>query len=132
MVTDDRAWKRGRISFPIFPTLLVIGAIAIFGAYQFPKHVSAASGYALGEADIRGTKIQSSSGPKVDFIVYLSPAGSKRVSTWAATQTTSEISVAYGDKLMGNLTLTPTMDTYILHLVATPETALTARYAIGK
>jgi hypothetical protein len=132
MVSERRIWKRGRISFPIFPTILVIGAIAVFGAYQFPKQAVAASGYTFNDEDIKGTKIQASSDPKVDFIIYLSPQGADRVAAWASSKPNTEISVAYGDKLMGKLTLSPTMDTHILHLAASPEMAMTARYVIGK
>lgn len=132
MVPDNQKWKSGRISFPIFPTILVIGAIAVFAAYQFPKPVIIPSEYVLNDEDIKGTKIQESSGKTVDFVIYLSPQGTKHVLAWASDKPNTEIPVAYGEKLIGNLALSPTMDTHALHFTVSPETALTTRYVINR
>jgi hypothetical protein len=133
MAIDRRAWKAGRITFPIFPIILVIGTLAVIISLQLPKKVVTVSNYTLDGNDIRATKIlDSGDAQKVDFIVYLTSTGSKHVATWESANPSSVISIAYGDRLMGKLSLSPTMNTSTLHLAATPDVAITARYVIGK
>jgi len=133
MAIDRQARKAGRITFPIFPIILLIGTLAVIASLQFPKKTITISDFTLDSEDILSTKIRDSSNTqKVDFIVYLSPAGAKHVTAWASTNPNSVVSLAYGDRLMGKLSLSPTMNTKTLHVEATPETAITARYVIGK
>ena len=134
MVPRVPASKRGRISFPVLVVLLVIGTVAIIWTYrqQFPAEVPFTTDYVFQSSDIRGTQIKSSNNPQVDLIVYLSPTGSQRVASWIAAHPDTDVTIAYGDRPMGMVKLTPTMDTHTLHLVAPAGMALTARYAIGR
>lgn len=132
-MVPNRAWKSGRISFPIFPTIVVIAVLAVLASLQFPKQAPrAATEYALENADIHGTQIKPIDDKQIDFVIYLSPSGVKRVAGWLAAKPDSEITVSYGDKILGKTKLTSTMDPTIIHLSAPTDNAMMARYVIGK
>jgi len=133
MAIDSRFWKAGRISFPIFPIIVLIAVLAVVASIQFQKQPVAASNFTLDASDIRATKIQASPDTqKVDFIVYLTPTGTKHVTAWATANPNSVVSLAYGSQVMGKLSLGSATNPNTLHVEATPETAMASRYLIAK